>query len=888
MTTSASRPLPPDLHQAFSLDLELGEPCSAGELAEAVRNKASFYDQKIRWAAEGSSGALEMIYFDELVVTPAAAIHDGILGTIGLVHFLPEETSELKAWLREQLETAAYLKHLCMEWTRPDQPHLGVEVVFVAHDDSVSADLLAVFREVMEQTSLMHGLGVGVMNLSDLRSVEDRPRVLSRAFPWLLRATRRWIQSQPGCRKSGDDAGRLQELRLENFRIAGTRSLRLARDTQIHLIHGQNGSGKSSISEALELAITGKTKRMEKHSTENERDYLGVLRNKDAAGAPKITLKLGNQLFEFAVKKSGVATPLIPNLSPLAFRLDQDDVSKLTKDPRGTRAAMFLQAFFPEHRETAKIYHATRDDITRIRASIPSAMLEGTPDPLIAAFDLVQLVKEDPFAIYALLDPQRIIPMPVAGLSGRMIFDWDGFISRMPDYRHFKLRSQDLPANASEGLIAEFLQMLDYVWDDLSRKSGTYREHLLIAAEFMERLAGWQARESSKRESDGPKVEDYFERMNIWLRECALCDLLSQKIAMEKVLARLDKDTLSEIARDELFRPVSLSLLEERLAHHRKAREEAKHDLEFGDFVDPSLRKGRQEGLRIHPREISALNWVGHYFQIPPGQHGSLGDAIRTALQQDIRISIERPGLSMPLEIGRPRTESLNRFADDMKQQAAHFERFASPGNLSLVPPSRCYDSIKKLAVAIRRASSEGTTAYEAFTRSVNKELSDAINELTALMTPARWAYPDIKTNLKGEEFGQQVGSTPAELFLNTAEQNAATISLFLLCAFGLKENTTRSIILDDPFENMDELTTTQVARAITRFLRLWNKEAGGDSWQIIMLLHGAENTERMREETPCETYFLPWLAPGNVPDHDGEIESEKKRFTLLPSLEAR
>ncbi|MDB6076620.1 MAG: hypothetical protein JWO82_367, partial [Akkermansiaceae bacterium] len=222
--------------------------------------------------------------------------------------------------------------------------------------------------------------------------------------------------------------------------------------------------------------------------------------------------------------------------------------------------------------------------------------------------------------------------------------------------------------------------------------------------------------------------------------------------------------------------------------------------------------------------------------------------------------------------------------ADEMKRWAADFARVQHSGLLSPQPPSATYQSLLQLSAAMHVAAEQGTRAFQSFQDSVNGPLNHAINELTALMTPARWAYPDIDTQLDGDQFDQKIDGSPASLLLNTAELNSSALSLFILCAFGRKENLLHTIVLDDPFENMDELTTTHVARALTRFLRLWNTGTRLDSWQILLFLHGAENVERMRAETPCVTYFLPWLTPVNLPQAPGTIESEPTRFPLLPS----
>ena len=153
-----------------------------------------------------------------------------------------------------------------------------------------------------------------------------------------------------------------------------------------------------------------------------------------------------------------------------------------------------------------------------------------------------------------------------------------------------------------------------------------------------------------------------------------------------------------------------------------------------------------------------------------------------------------------------------------------------------------------------------------------------AINELLALLTPARWAYQDLATQPSLKRAQQQVEFTadgvPAWLRLNTAELNAFALAQFLLGA-RRTANPLRLIVLDDCLQNMDELTVTTVGRGLGKMLRLWRlveetrrlPTTGAQSrpqaaWQVLLLLHGEENVERLRQEIPCAVYFLPWLTP--------------------------
>src|SRR5205085_6804941 len=92
--------------------------------------------------------------------------------------------------------------------------------------------------------------------------------------------------------------------------------------------------------------------------------------------------------------------------------------------------------------------------------------------------------------------------------------------------------------------------------------------------------------------------------------------------------------------------------------------------------------------------------------------------------------------------------------------------------------------------------------------------LIKALNELRALFKPAPWAYQDISLRAYHRGAGaaaeqlaiRTADNSRAELRLNTAEMNSFTIALFLLCAPTL-DNPLRLLLLDDPLQNMDEIT---------------------------------------------------------------------------------
>jgi hypothetical protein len=142
-----------------------------------------------------------------------------------------------------------------------------------------------------------------------------------------------------------------------------------------------------------------------------------------------------------------------------------------------------------------------------------------------------------------------------------------------------------------------------------------------------------------------------------------------------------------------------------------------------------------------------------------------------------------------------------------------------------------------------------------------------ALNEVIALFTPARWAYADIRLppSLADGKLGlpMQLGDAEstvrADLHLNTAELNLFTIALFLLC-IGRVPKPLNLLVFDDPLQNMDELTSTALARGLAKIVRLCAHL--GRSEELLLLFHGYNDLDRFRLEIAAATYRLPWLSP--------------------------
>ena len=147
------------------------------------------------------------------------------------------------------------------------------------------------------------------------------------------------------------------------------------------------------------------------------------------------------------------------------------------------------------------------------------------------------------------------------------------------------------------------------------------------------------------------------------------------------------------------------------------------------------------------------------------------------------------------------------------------------------------------------------------------EDLDDALSELMALFTPGPWFYQDLRLALS-HEGGQRLGyvldsggggsGARANLRFNAAELNNLTLALFLLCSLSAAKPF-KVIVLDDPFQNMDDLTVSTVAKGLAKLRR-----ACPVDHQVLIFLHAEGAVDHVRHHVPSTVYRLPWVSPPN------------------------
>jgi ABC-type cobalamin/Fe3+-siderophores transport system ATPase subunit len=227
------------------------------------------------------------------------------------------------------------------------------------NDARIVEEIGTALRDLQRTTESLFHVGVGLL-VHGGDDVVFRGG-LRRAFPWLLGATRKWLDSPHSKPPQAPDqpaAGRrLERLSLSNYRLPGVRIFELARN-RVHLVHGPNGSGKSSLVEALEIMTNGKVQRIERAQERAQKeDYDRVIRHRRALEPASIELSWdGGASDGRLVGQTGVEQPLARGVAASSFRLDQPLMERLVDRPPHERAQHFLEAFFPEAMVSLTVY----------------------------------------------------------------------------------------------------------------------------------------------------------------------------------------------------------------------------------------------------------------------------------------------------------------------------------------------------------------------------------------------------------------------------------------------------------------------------------------------------------------------------------------------------
>jgi hypothetical protein len=823
-----------------------------------------------------------------LDLTPALLIIDSRLGTLGLVYRLEKDIEQTAQTILDQ---ATYLRHLLVTDAgadaRPAKRPYSVECVFSFGVPGDDKKLKKVFRDTVRHTSFWHAIGAHVLVCQDEETLPDA--AMSRAFSWLLSCTRKWFSdSDPAT-----PAKLLNGIHLSNYRLPGQRSLTLHPQPSVHLVHGQNGSGKSSLAEALELSVTGSVARLKAKQVP---DYSAVIRYRYTKEPAHIRLEFGpSDPWQSEVLPDGVTAPLDPKLPVSAFRLDQDAMELLARAGSETRAEIFLRSFFPKDEGVYVALDKARETLDNIIRTLPPDLQKSlatlAPDQKPEAVDLrfgwINETRPPTAEECRDFEPLSRDALEVLGVIGPEIAEYLK-VSRFRDRTHFD----------------QLFKGLNEALERIRVRAGVWVNAISAARQC---LAEQNVREWSPARAKRP-MQDWIRLLERWSEQIALADLADKHWQIVSCLSETARSTGQDslsVAEPGLFawpeKILSADLAALAELREKSAGERDEIYLQLVEFSADS--QGTTAKTTAPPnltdRQIRALNLAGETLTPPaaskdqaaqdaPMDH--LGDALEQAFTRNKPFTFagiavgsgsdwaER--LSAKLEGAAKALATMVNEGDAIETRAQNTASYIGPAQRREI-----LEAALNASAAVKTAAKNTEAAF--LTELRNRIFNDALNELMALFTPARWAYDDVEVRRKstGGKENLELGlsganDTKADLLLNTAELNVFTVALYLLASPRV-ENPLGILLFDDPLQNMDELTVTTLARGIARVLH--DFPAG---WRLVFLFHGEDDLERFRQEVPAAVYLLPWLAPSALVGEEVDIEHDPLRSTFASELQ--
>ncbi|PRQ06189.1 ATP-binding protein [Enhygromyxa salina] len=581
-------------------------------------------------------------------------IHDPGLCTLAMVQVVDaDEPAAIRDQVSRHVDRATYLRHLLLtareQHPDRDQHIISVELVLVYRerdwDGDGQVDLLfeigEILRDLALQTDCLHAIGINVLAAHGPTTEAFAPDQLRRAFSWLLRDSRSWFaaleQRQPQTAAAAAEPasfGRLQSIELDEYRLPGRRTLSLNQGARLHLLHGHNGSGKSSLVEALELMITGSIERLS-----GVEDYEHVVRNRWSSTPARIVLR-GAEAAPLTLELRGPGRPdrpLAPGTRAASFRLDQTVMDRLARASDVDRAAELLAAFFADEAAVRERWRHAMDEAEAALARLPARVRAWLEGHRRERQDLHEVAVERLASLAeARLDADlvdAILPIPRAQLR--------------PLLGQLDALAQLDTALATHGHVAADAPL----WDALELAFTQ------LAADLPQRVRGvesvlrtlgrvgrwWQEGEDAGFDTEA----SYAEALDEWLELAALIDLADQQRRIIVTLQRAHAEGWSLARLDEagaaagLLRgladvePLVLRDLDGVRGHWAERREQLGRALrrtDQGELGKHSVPVAAAR-VRLDDEEVAELDRFGAWWD--PAERGpGLGARIRGALER--------------------------------------------------------------------------------------------------------------------------------------------------------------------------------------------------------------------------------------------------------------
>jgi hypothetical protein len=846
---------------------ELLSKPQARELHDAVKS-AEFLERgacPLGFLVRGSA-PIEVLVNEYLEIHVDAFVKDEELGSIGLLHIVPDFASNAaeRDWLRARIDESVYLRHLLLgaaneeSVLRPLAYNVELTFCFRSSTSKVVSTFGEVLRELAKSGAFMHAVGIHLWDMDQASSPA-----------WLLQATACALQKLSGTQKNPlNDIGaapgrnRVDRMVLDNFRLAGRREIVFDQRHTTHLVYGPNGSGKSTLAEAIEIGVTGRIARIERKSADP--DYVAILKNRETDRNPSIQLSAGPMS---PIVRNGIADPLAPDLRAESMCLTQDLADRLAAGTPGERAAIFIEAFFPdkdsalaERRNALRTFREACEDLPEWLQSVNPADTHDVATHASAIAQSEKWIRDDSL-------PWQMVVGRIRHALHPENTDWLNELSSRT--RDQFAATDTLTWNQVVARVREWDLDLQHTRTRLATTLEQIRGAISVLAQLKDLAFGGRPAQTGT-------IEDLF---NQWLGATAEADLGERLRQVADTVRGANRRQPIKISSEFNF------ILHQCLAEADAAQEiqravgvliQREADLRLqlaGLATTDAATRSTPSDTPIRSLEFDALDAAASLGALGPDFERCdppLGQAVRMAVDRQRVVEVQAGTTS--LQIGQEGWAV--RLLERLENRQTTIQSFlASPaGPASLEEGILALRSVAKTAAAVEE--SDAKTAIElaqllhGSADGSGGSLLAALNEVIAMLTPARWAYEPFRANV---DFGSYEFSledskgVPIALRLNTAELNATAVAFFLLCARHVDENPLKLLVLDDPLQNMDELTVTTVARAINKIVRLWrvnDKSTGSPPWHLWLLLHGQDDADRFRSEVPCAYYRLPWAVP--------------------------
>lgn len=771
-------------------------------------------------------------------------------------------------WLENKLKIVNLLNYTLRNKRDRNTVNYTVEVIVLAEQ----AELLQQNLSHLARTSdLIHLISVNILLVNDLKN-GDASGALERAMPWLLLANKEWRKDE-----NIDKAKpKIASITKHNYRLPDRRSIEFNPDVNIHLIHGHNGSGKSALAETIELSHSGKIKRLRGYKRSQ---YHQIIANNDSHGEAKNASVIFG--FDDESKTINIGTGLKGELTTKlgldnsneqdshSFMLNQELIERLSKSP-DDRYVIFVQAFFKQGQGDHHQYEQLNSEIERW-LKVLSTRLGCQPVNDISALQkrLSILISKSE----SVQPEQFCLPVSYEELQA--------LVYVLPDRKEVL---EALEGIKSFDEMHEYLSTIDLPLRE-ALKQQRIKENIEIAIMALEQLEGWKVpvRESQKT---------YPQLFEQWAIETAQIDLLRSRLKLAQV-----SDVASDQSKDpalaiqletiQLNNGLSLSAVEfEELSSQLRVLE-LKNEMTTQELADLEKSPGlfnsatskqkkpnpRNQIKAISRQQAAALNYVSPWFRNNKEDQpiNALGNALFNGVNANVSgetlRQLETKNQNWQRKALLEHLKKLLAAINAWQQVERHWK------NLSLTDEeftahswtSLCINAKKKLVTFSKLKDTYAQTFFSHL-NDQNKRLQKALNELIRLFTPARWLYKPLEVVVAEGKTPQdnklilliEGSSCDASLQWNTAELNLVCVALFLLCTnYESHKRPTNVLVMDDPLQNMDELTTTYFARGLAKLVHHW--EVNNHNQQLIMLFHGEQAIAQFSEELPAAVYKLSW-----------------------------